>query len=50
MAIRGADIGGSDGIDVSGSNIWIHDVMVTNRDECVTVKVRARLHQHFERN
>lgn len=38
LAIRGADIGGSDGIDVSGSNIWIHDVEVTNRDECVTIK------------
>ncbi|KIP07995.1 glycoside hydrolase family 28 protein [Phlebiopsis gigantea 11061_1 CR5-6] len=38
LAIRGADIGGSDGIDISGNNIWVHDVMVTNRDECVTVK------------
>ncbi|KAI5119242.1 hypothetical protein M0805_008793 [Coniferiporia weirii] len=38
LAIRGADIGGSDGVDVWGSNYWIHDVEVTNRDECVTVK------------
>ncbi|KAI0645895.1 rhamnogalacturonase-like protein [Trametes meyenii] len=38
MAIRGANIGGSDGIDVTGTNHWIHDVQVTNRDECVTVK------------
>lgn len=36
---RGADIGGSDGIDVWGDNYWVHDVEVTNRDECVTVKV-----------
>ena len=41
LAIRGADIGGSDGIDVWGDNHWIHDVMVTNRDECVTIKSPA---------
>ncbi|OJT11689.1 hypothetical protein TRAPUB_11794 [Trametes pubescens] len=41
MAIRGADIGGSDGVDVWGTNHWIHDVEVTNRDECVTVKSPA---------
>ncbi|EJD02525.1 rhamnogalacturonan-hydrolase [Fomitiporia mediterranea MF3/22] len=38
LAIRGANIGGSDGVDVWGTNHWIHDVEVTNRDECVTVK------------
>lgn len=38
MAIRGGDWGGLDGIDVWSNNIWIHDVMVTNKDECVTVK------------
>ncbi|KAH8887671.1 rhamnogalacturonase [Thozetella sp. PMI_491] len=36
--IRGGSEGGLDGIDVSGSNIWIHDVEVSNRDECVTIK------------
>ncbi|KAF7969538.1 hypothetical protein HWV62_26987 [Athelia sp. TMB] len=41
LAIRGADIGGSDGIDISGTNHWVHDVEVTNRDECVTVKSPA---------
>ncbi|EJD00593.1 uncharacterized protein FOMMEDRAFT_187129 [Fomitiporia mediterranea MF3/22] len=41
MAIRGANIGGSDGIDVWGTNYWIHDIEVTNRDECVTVKSPA---------
>ncbi|KAI0759831.1 rhamnogalacturonase-like protein [Trametes elegans] len=41
MAIRGANLGGSDGIDVWGTNHWIHDVEVTNRDECVTVKSPA---------
>ena len=45
LAIRGADIGGSDGIDVSGSNIWIHDVEVTNGDECVTIKNPSSNHQ-----
>ncbi|TDL25415.1 rhamnogalacturonan-hydrolase [Rickenella mellea] len=44
LAIRGADMGGSDGIDISGSNHWVHDVEVTNRDECVTVKSPAN---HF---
>ncbi|KAI8137478.1 rhamnogalacturonase E [Fennellomyces sp. T-0311] len=38
MAIRGGDHGGLDGIDVWGENMWIHDVMVTNKDECVTIK------------
>ncbi|KAK5137809.1 hypothetical protein LTR08_007381 [Meristemomyces frigidus] len=38
MAIRGGNQGGLDGIDVWSTNIWIHDVMVTNKDECVTVK------------
>lgn len=41
MAIRGGNEGGLDGIDVWGSNIWVHDVMVTNKDECVTVKSPA---------
>ncbi|KAF2111278.1 RGase A [Lophiotrema nucula] len=38
MAIRGGDWGGLDGIDIWSNNIWIHDVEVTNKDECVTVK------------
>jgi len=38
LAIRGTNLGGSDGIDISGTNHWVHDVEVTNRDECVTVK------------
>ncbi|CAK96934.1 CAZyme family GH28 [Aspergillus niger] len=38
MVIRGASMGGLDGIDISGANYWIHDVEVTNGDECVTVK------------
>ncbi|KAI7321581.1 Rhamnogalacturonase [Hortaea werneckii] len=38
MAIRGGDMGGLDGIDVWSTNIWIHDIEVTNKDECVTVK------------
>lgn len=31
MAIRGGDSGGLDGIDVWSTNMWIHDVMVTNK-------------------
>lgn len=41
MAIRGANHGGLDGIDVFSNNVHIHDVMVTNKDECVTVKSPA---------
>jgi rhamnogalacturonan hydrolase len=41
MVVRGGNEGGLDGIDVWGTNIWVHDVEVTNKDECVTVKVRA---------
>ncbi|CZS83044.1 unnamed protein product [Fusarium graminearum] len=36
--IHGGARGGLDGIDVWGSNIHIHDVEVSNKDECVTVK------------
>ncbi|KAF1996452.1 glycoside hydrolase family 28 protein [Amniculicola lignicola CBS 123094] len=38
MAIRGGNWGGLDGVDVWSTNMWIHDIMVTNKDECVTVK------------
>jgi len=41
MIIRGGNEGGLDGIDVWGTNIYIHDVEVTNKDECVTVKSPA---------
>jgi rhamnogalacturonan hydrolase len=38
MIVRGGNEGGLDGIDVWSTNIHIHDVEVTNKDECVTVK------------
>lgn len=38
MIVRGGHRGGLDGIDVWSENIWVHDVEVTNKDECVTVK------------
>ena len=38
MIIRGANMGGLDGIDTSGTNLWYHDIEVTNKDECVTIK------------
>ncbi|KLO13032.1 rhamnogalacturonan-hydrolase [Schizopora paradoxa] len=41
LAIRGTNLGGSDGVDISGVNHWVHDVEVTNRDECVTIKSPA---------
>ncbi|KAH8887526.1 pectin lyase-like protein [Thozetella sp. PMI_491] len=42
MIIRGGNRGGLDGIDVWGTNIYVHDVEVTNKDECVTVKSPAK--------
>jgi rhamnogalacturonan hydrolase len=39
--IRGGNEGGLDGIDVWSTNIHIHDVEVSNKDECVTVKSPA---------
>lgn len=30
MAIRGGDWGGLDGVDVWGTNIWVHDVSIRN--------------------
>lgn len=41
MIVRGGNEGGLDGIDIWGTNIWVHDVEVTNKDECVTVKSPA---------
>ena len=41
MIIRGGNEGGLDGIDVWGTNIHIHDVEISNKDECVTVKSPA---------
>lgn len=38
VIIRGGNKGGLDGIDVSGTNMWLHDIEVSNRDECVTIK------------
>ncbi|RAO69458.1 uncharacterized protein BHQ10_005470 [Talaromyces amestolkiae] len=38
MIVRGGNEGGLDGIDLWGFDIWVHDVEVTNKDECVTVK------------
>lgn len=38
LILRGIQIGETDGIDIWGSNTWIHDIEVTNGDECVTVK------------
>nr|CEG04608.1 unnamed protein product [Fusarium clavum] len=38
LTIRGANLGSYDGVDVVGTYYWIHDIEVTNRDECVSVK------------
>ncbi|KAJ3172334.1 hypothetical protein HDU87_007930 [Geranomyces variabilis] len=36
--IKADHIGETDGIDISGTNNYVHDVSVENGDECVTVK------------
>ncbi|EPE07018.1 glycoside hydrolase family 28 protein [Ophiostoma piceae UAMH 11346] len=41
LIVRGGNRGGLDGVDVWGTNIWVHDVEVTNKDECVTIKSPA---------
>ncbi|KAK6537120.1 hypothetical protein TWF694_011319 [Orbilia ellipsospora] len=38
IIIRGITIGETDGIDIWSQNVWVHDIEVTNGDECVTVK------------
>ncbi|CRG92059.1 hypothetical protein PISL3812_09114 [Talaromyces islandicus] len=39
ILIRGITVlGATDGIDVWGNNVWVHDIEATNGDECVTVK------------
>lgn len=38
ITVRGADLGSYDGVDVVGTNYHVHDIEVTNRDECVSVK------------
>ncbi|KAF4536996.1 Rhamnogalacturonase b protein [Lasiodiplodia theobromae] len=42
IIIRGIQIGATDGVDVWGENLWVHDVEVSNGDECVTVKSPAK--------
>ncbi|EPS35553.1 hypothetical protein H072_11063 [Dactylellina haptotyla CBS 200.50] len=39
--MHGHSEGGLDGIDISGTNHWVHDIEVSNKDECVTVKSPA---------
>ncbi|TVY13083.1 putative rhamnogalacturonase A, partial [Lachnellula arida] len=39
LTIRGPSIGGTDGIDIiCDDNCWLHNIEVTNRDECISVK------------
>ncbi|CAK5265543.1 unnamed protein product [Mycena citricolor] len=38
MMIRATHVGETDGFDMSGNNNYVHDVIVENGDECVTVK------------
>ena len=38
LIIRGGNRGGLDGLDIFSNNIHVHDVEVSNKDECVTVK------------
>ena len=36
--INGPSYGGTDGMDIDGTNIYVHDCQVHNGDECVTMK------------
>lgn len=39
ITVRGPNLGGTDGIDViCTDNCYLHDIEVTNRDECISVK------------
>ena len=38
MILRGITVGMTDAFDVSAVNTWIHDIEITNGDECVTIK------------
>ncbi|KUJ23727.1 pectin lyase-like protein [Mollisia scopiformis] len=39
ITVRGPDLGGTDGVDVTCTdNCYMHDIEVTNRDECISVK------------
>jgi rhamnogalacturonan hydrolase len=43
ITIRGPNRGGTDGIDLECSdNCYLHDIMVTNRDECISVKTPSQ--------
>lgn len=42
LILRGIRIGETDSIDIWGNNIWVHDVEITNGDECVTIKSPAK--------
>ncbi|KAH8684734.1 rhamnogalacturonase rhgA [Tricladium varicosporioides] len=41
MIIRGGNEGGLDAMNIWGSNIHVHDIEASNKDECVTVKSPA---------
>ncbi|KAG8731689.1 hypothetical protein FRC10_001570 [Ceratobasidium sp. 414] len=38
ITMRGGNQGALDGLDISGTNYYVHHIEVTNRDECVCVK------------
>lgn len=43
ITIRGADKGATDGIDLGCTdNCYLHDIEVTNRDECISVKTPSQ--------
>lgn len=45
LLIRGVtELGETDAIDIWGDNIWVHDIEVTNGDECVTIKSPSSNH------
>ena len=38
LIVRGSDHGALDGVDIIGTNFYVHDVMVTNKDDYATIE------------
>jgi rhamnogalacturonan hydrolase len=43
LTVSGANVGETDGIDISGNNHWVHDVEVTNQYATLLVDQEAIL-------
>jgi rhamnogalacturonan hydrolase len=46
MAIRGGDWGGLDGVDITGNNLWVHDVSISSLCNVFTMLTALEDHGH----